>query len=113
MWTGKQYSESRESKISYPGELSLVSQERVTFHDSGTNGFLYAKIYTVLLRRKYVGNINDILEVANHCQGKLESHSVYTQACTGLHFKGTRNLEWHTCITEAYVRVQLKNKGNK
>ena len=98
LWTGKEYSGCTESKITYPGELSLVYQERVTFHDSGTHEFIYAKIYIVLLRSKYVGSINDILEVANHCQGKLESRSVYTQACTGLHFKATGILEVHTNI---------------
>ena len=79
LWTGKEYSESTGSKISYPGELSLVYQERSTFHDSGRHEFLYAKIYTVLLRSKYIGNINDILDVANHCQGKLGSHPFNTQ----------------------------------
>jgi len=93
--TSKEYSSSTESKIAYPSVLSLVYQERVTLHDSGKHEFIYAKIYTVLLRSKHVGNINDILEIANHFQGKLETHSIYTQACTGLHFKATRNLQRH------------------
>ena len=88
--TGKEYSASTGSKISYPVESSLI------FHDSRTHEFINAKIYIVLLRRKYVGNITDILEKANHFQGNMESHTIYTQACTRLYFKATQNLECHT-----------------